>query len=605
MIRLLLFLVFSLLSFQSFAQEEESISQQSIRTDDSLTQVDTENGERFLSRVDSNAVVDSIAELLLRKQLDELRSSDRKEKERLEAQLDSLQKAKSARAERIHQQVDSLRSSTQGVPVVVFEDTVFYIFTRIGPFNPNDRALSLQKKIELLVDESRFNADQLTVQESEETHDILHEDVILFSLTDRDAFWYDKSRAEAATDIQQSLIESIADYKERTGVIRTLIRFGLLLLVLILLYVLVKQMNRGGNWLIQKSLHFLDPHLSGLKLREYEFLSAEREINLIHWLCNAIKYFLIIIVVYLSLPVIFSIFPSTKSIANQLIGYILSPLRLVVGGFIGYVPELISIIVILLVTRYVVRFIRFLATEIEEGKLSLPSFYPDWAKPTYNLIRIIIYSFAFVMIFPYLPGSDSQVFKGVSVFFGLLISLGSSSAIGNIIAGLVITYMRAFKIGDRVKIGETTGDVVEKTMLITRVRTIKNEEVTIPNSAILNGSTINYSTSSSDMGLILHTTVTIGYDVPWRKVHALLIEAAKGTDQIENLPEPYVLQTSLDDFYVSYQINAFTRKAELAARIYSHLHANIQDSFAKAGVEIMSPHYRANREGPDTTPRSK
>jgi small-conductance mechanosensitive channel len=299
---------------------------------------------------------------------------------------------------------------------------------------------------------------------------------------------------------------------------------------------------------------------------------------------------------------LFSIFPATKGIAVKLINYVLDPFKSIVRSFIDYIPELITIIVISFIFHNVVRFLKFLSHEIESEKLVIPGFYPDWARSTFNILRIIIYAFAFIVIFPYLPGSDSPVFQGVSVFLGLLLSLGSSSAIGNIIAGLVITYMRAFRIGDRVKIGDTTGDVIEKSMLVTRLRTIKNEEITIPNSAILNGSTTNYSSSAQHLGLILNTVVTIGYDVPWRKIEKLLIEAAQKTNLIELNPKPFVLQTSLDDFYVSYQLNAYTKHPGSAAKIYSELHAHIQDLFAEANVEIMSPHYQANREGPSTIP---
>jgi small-conductance mechanosensitive channel len=157
--------------------------------------------------------------------------------------------------------------------------------------------------------------------------------------------------------------------------------------------------------------------------------------------------------------------------------------------------------------------------------------------------------------------------------------------------------MRAFKLGDRVKIGETVGDVIDKTMLVTHVRTIKNEDVTIPNSAILNGSTINYTTSAKQLGLILNTTITIGYDVPWKKVHEILIEAALKSEFVNKEPSPFVLQTSLDDFYVSYQINAYTDRADKSSKIYSDMHSNIQDGFNNAGIEILSPHYRSARDG--------
>lgn len=206
-----------------------------------------------------------------------------------------------------------------------------------------------------------------------------------------------------------------------------------------------------------------------------------------------------------------------------------------------------------------------------------------------------------IVIFPLLPGSDSEVFRGVSVFLGILFTFSSSGSLSNIFAGLVLTYMRAFKIGDRVKIGDSVGDIVEKTLLVTRVRTIKNEDITIPNSTVLNSHTINYSTAAGEVGLIVHTTVTIGYDVPWKHVHELLVNAASDTVYIINNPKPFVLQTSLNDFYVSYQVNAYTKEPSKQAEIYSSLHQNIQDKFNEAGVEIMSPHYKALRDGNQAT----
>lgn len=169
------------------------------------------------------------------------------------------------------------------------------------------------------------------------------------------------------------------------------------------------------------------------------------------------------------------------------------------------------------------------------------------------------------------------------------------------VAGLIITYMRPFRIGDRIKIADVVGDVVERTMLITRIRTSKNEIITIPNSSVLSGNTINYSSEAQDRGLILHTTVTIGYDVPWKDIHQALVDAALLTEMILAEPQPFVLQTSLDDYYVAYQINAYTREATRQGHIYSQLHQNIQNVCNERGIEILSPHYRAQRDGNETT----
>ena len=266
-----------------------------------------------------------------------------------------------------------------------------------------------------------------------------------------------------------------------------------------------------------------------------------------------------------------------------------------------YLPNLFSILVIYFVMKYFIRFVKYIFHEIEADKLKLAGFHADWAMPTYSIVRILLYAFMFVLIFPYLPGSDSNIFKGVSVFIGILFSLGSSSAIANMVAGLVITYMRPFKIGDRIKIGDATGDVVEKTLLVTRIKTIKNEIITIPNSSILSSNTTNYTSEAEGVGLIIHTTVTIGYDVPWKDMHQALIDAALRTDFVLDNPRPFVLQTSLEDFYVAYQINAYIHEASRQGGIYSQLHQNIQDVCNERGIEIMSPHYRAARDGNTTT----
>jgi small-conductance mechanosensitive channel len=209
--------------------------------------------------------------------------------------------------------------------------------------------------------------------------------------------------------------------------------------------------------------------------------------------------------------------------------------------------------------------------------------------------------FALVVAFPYLPGGKSDAFKGVSIFIGVLLSLGSGSAMGNIVSGVVLTYMRPFRVGDRVQIADTIGDIIDKSLLVTRLRTIKNVEVTIPNSAILNGQVINYSAMAQTPGLILHTTVTIGYDAPWRTVHELMSSAALATEGILSEPRPFVLQTALNDFNVSYEINAYTHRPNEMTRLYSALHANIQEKFNAAGVEIMSPNYLALRDGNTVT----
>lgn len=478
---------------------------------------------------------------------------------------------------------------------------MFYIYSKIGPLSARDRASLINDKLLNLSGNQELDTSKFGHVLLEDNIDILYEAEIIYTINKRDAYWNGKDAGELAVQQIALLKKSLFLSNASTSLTKTLIRFGLLLLVAVVLFILVKLLNKGFSILVVKVANTGNKYMKGIKLREYEFLTPEREFQLAKWILNVLKWIVILMILSIALPVIFSIFPTTEGVARLLLGYFINPLTGMFKSFIGFIPELITITIIITLTVYVVRFLKFLTSEVRRGKLVIPGFFPEWALPTFNLVRMVVYAFSFVVIFPYLPGSDSGVFKGVSVFIGLLISLGSSSAISNIIAGLVITYMRPFKMGDRVKIGDVVGDVLEKTMLVTRVRTIKNEDISIPNSAILNGSTINYSSSARELGLILHSTVTIGYDVPWLQVHQLLIDAAAKCEFVLEDPQPFVLQTSLDDYYVSYQINAYTNKVNKAALSYSQLHANIQDCFNAAEVEIMSPHYRHMRDGNEST----
>jgi small-conductance mechanosensitive channel len=250
-----------------------------------------------------------------------------------------------------------------------------------------------------------------------------------------------------------------------------------------------------------------------------------------------------------------------------------------------------------MVTNYVVRLLRLIFGQIGKGDLKIRGFYPDWAGPTEKLIRMLVFVLALIVAFPYLPGSQSPAFKGISIFVGVLLSLGSSSAVASAIAGVILTYMRSFLVGDWVQIGDTMGEVVEKTLLVTRLLTPKAEVITIPNSTVMNGSVKNYSTEAKKAGVIFYTTVSIGFNVPWRTVHQLLVSAALATEPVLRQPAPFVLQRSLDDFYVTYELNAYTDAPREVLNIYSDLHRNIQDKFNDAGVEICSPHFSSLRDG--------
>jgi small-conductance mechanosensitive channel len=282
-------------------------------------------------------------------------------------------------------------------------------------------------------------------------------------------------------------------------------------------------------------------------------------------------------------------------LAFRIIGYVWNPFVGIVKSVISFLPKLIQIVVIIICFRYLVKGIRYLMNEIGSGRLKISGFYADWAEPTYFILRVLCYSFMIVMIWPLLPSSNSEVFQGVSVFIGIIVSLGSSSIIGNVMAGMVMTYMRPFHVGDFIKYGDTEGFVIEKTMLVTRIRTRKNNVITIPNSSLMTSQTTNYTFSAQNFGLVVHTKVTIGYDMRWQEIRQLLLDAAHATKGLRQHPEPFVLVTALDDYYVEYEVNAYTNQYDKLPLIYSELHHNILDSFHSHGVEIMSPHIYAHR----------
>ncbi|MDR0289416.1 MAG: mechanosensitive ion channel family protein [Treponema sp.] len=358
-------------------------------------------------------------------------------------------------------------------------------------------------------------------------------------------------------------------------------------------------------WLIWLLFSFLSKkivNLSGDKIKPFtikklKLLSEKQIINAIQFVLRILKYLITAFQLFLTLPIVFRLFPATRNLSTTLFGYILTPLKNIAIGTIKYIPNLFTIVIIILVTHYVLKALKFLSLQITKGKLVIPGFYADWAAPTYKILQVLLWAFTVALVYPYLPGSDSGAFKGVSIFVGIVFSLGSSTAIGNLVAGLVITYMRPFKIGDRVKINESTGFVMGKTLMVVRLKTHKNEYVTFPNLTILNSAIINYNTSSDEdeEGLILNTEITYGYATPWETVHELLINAALATNHVQKRPKPFVLQTSLDDFYARYQINCYTKEVEKIPQIYAQLYENIQKAFREAGIDLTSPHYEVAR----------
>ncbi|WP_037029244.1 mechanosensitive ion channel family protein, partial [Psychrilyobacter atlanticus] len=381
-------------------------------------------------------------------------------------------------------------------------------------------------------------------------------------------------------------------------------------LILFIIYVILMRIcYRLLNKLTRRSLVYykikLGDKITGIKIGNYEVINSKMQFAFIKIVLKGIKFLIFGIILIFSLPGLFYFNPTTKDMVSSLFTFVSDPIKMILLNIIGIIPNFITIVIILLFVKYLLKFLRYLADEISSGSMKVNGFYPEWANPTFNLSKLFIYILTLTIVSPYLPGAGSPAFKGISIFAGILISLGSSTYIGNVIAGFILTYMRSYQVGDRIKVNEITGDVVEKTILVTRIKTPKNERVTVPNASILSGHIINYTYSARKYNIILHTNITIGYDVDWRLVHKLLVKSAQSIDGVLSTPKPFVLQKALGDFYVEYEINLYTSEEKKMQKIMSDLHANIQDNFHGEGIEIMSPHYRVHRNNEDVAIPSK
>lgn len=551
-----------------------------------------------LALFEKQRVEDSVKRSQLETQLMLLRSVDWTQKKALQKQLLELQTKENKRITEKKAQIASLKLKNKGFPVLgLFNDTLFYVYSRLGSFSAKDRAMAISVRVRSLSSHFMFRADSLKVSPSETTVDLSFGDHIILSVSENDALWNDTTQTELAQKYQKIIAGEVVKYQKETSPRKLAKQIGMALLVLVIALSIIFFIWKGAKRLTDLIVEKENTLIKGIKIKGYVLFDSKRQINLLLRTMIILKWILILLVIYIALPIVFSIFPWTEGVSSLLFGYILNPVKHIAVAFWNYLPKLITILVLLFIFRYILKGLLFLKNEVETGNLRLSGFYADWANPTYQIIRVLILAFMLIVIFPYLPGSESPVFRGVSVFLGFLFTFGSSGSLSNLISGLVITYMRLFRIGDRVKIGDVVGDVIEKSLLVTRIRTIKNEIISIPNSTVMSSHSINYSSDAPDKGLILHTTVTIGYDVPWKNMHQALIDAALRTDLILKDPLPFVLQTSLDDFYVSYQINGYTKAPQQMMLIYSELHQNIQDVCNERGIEIMSPHYHAQRDG--------
>lgn len=404
------------------------------------------------------------------------------------------------------------------------------------------------------------------------------------------AWWWDGYRDALAALLTASPADAARLRALVEGVLYALATTVVLFLLLLFL--------RHGAKVVRQRLERWEQAGGPLRLRGLELVGRDRIARASLGAARIGLGFVGLFLLYLYVPFVLTFFAGTGHIGDRYLAYAIGPVTETGAALLSYIPNLFRLVVIGLATYLFLRGLRFFKEAVARGTLMLKGFDQEWADPTYRIARVVTLVFALMSAYPYLPGADSAFFQGFSLFVGALITLGSSSAVGNAISGLVLAYTRAFRIGDWVRIGEAEGMVLARSTIVTRIRTIRNEEVTVPNSELLRGHVVNFTNGAARGELILVTDVALGYAVPWRQAHALLGDAASRTSGVLREPPPFVRTKALEDFAVTYEIHAFTDRAHDRAAILAELRRNALDACQEAGVEILTPDIHAVRAAP-------
>ena len=477
---------------------------------------------------------------------------------------------------------------------VILDGVVLFKIRGVSSLPAEDRARLIEERIRSVAANSAVAPESVRTVEGDGVIRIVAGDVLVMGVLDADASMEQVTRAALAEAHLGRIRQAIVDYRtaRSLGALRwSALNAFVATIALALAFVVLFYFWR---WVERRLKH----RLQSVQIQSLELIRRERLRTLVRNSVLLLRTigFLALTLVYVGY--VLRQFPWTRGLSRNMTAFALSPLQVMASGFVERIPSLVFLAVLFVVVRIALRLVRIFFDALGSGSVRLERFDPDWAEPTYKMVRIAVVAFALVVAYPYIPGSQTAAFSGITVFIGVLFSLGSTSAIANIVAGYMLTYRRALKVGERVKIGEAFGDVIETTLQATHLRTIKNEEIIIPNSQILASEVVNYSTLARDQGLILHTEVGIGYETPWRQVEAMLMMAADRTAGVLKDPRPFVRQMRLGDFAVTYEINAYCHDVQAMGQIYSDLHRHILDCFNEHGVQIMTPAYEGDPAQP-------
>ncbi len=481
---------------------------------------------------------------------------------------------------------------------VTLDGAVLFRVRGVSAYPAERRAQAIAERIKQVAQDPAIPPEKVRIVEAGDRSNIFAAERMVMAVVDADAELEGVARQVLAQVYVARIVEAVKAYRHdrspRVLLLNTAYAAGATLLLVLALF--------GVRWGFRRLDAMLErrykARIHDLQIHSFRILQAEQVWAGLQAALRTARLLLVLILLYVAAHFVLGLYPWTRSFAQRLFAILLDPLQTMAAGVLNAVPNLVFLAILVVVTRYGLKLLRLFFAGVEHGTVTLAGFDREWAWPTYRIVRLLVIAFAVVVAYPYIPGSGSAAFQGVSIFLGVIFSLGSTSVIANIVAGYTMTYRRAFKVGDRIRIDQHMGDVVERRLLVTRLRSPKNEEIVVPNSIILNSNVINYSALANQAGLILHTTVGIGYETPWRQVEAMLLLAADRTPGLLKLPPPFVLQKSLGDFCVTYEINVYCDQPSSMGSLYAGLHRNILDVFNEYGVQIMTPAYEGDPQQP-------
>ncbi len=518
-----------------------------------------------------------------------------------QAQINSATAANSPELEQVITGVKPTTVELGGNPL-------FEVKTSLGTLSAADRAQLINQRLKQIAEKIQDPVPAFKAEADEQNLLIVTETqppLAIITITPKDGEVAQETQEKLAENYIQKIRTAIEIYRTERSPQKILWAIFYTILASLGLLLTFKLYDRLYALTLDRLNQWMSNHDSLLGLRGTRFISLTPFLELFLRFFDLARNILNLVLIGFYFFLILSFFPWTEPLSENFWALIRAIFNQIISAIIVYLPNLIILVLIIFITREILAFIQLFFREIGRGNITVSWLYPDWIEMTFRLISFFVIALAFAIALPFLPGFQSPAFQGVSLLISALLTFGAASTVANIVGGIVAVYTRSFQIGDMVKIGELVGIVVSKDLLVTRIRTPKNEVITIPNATVVTSNIINYSCLARDRsdatGLILHTTITLGYDIPWEAVHKALIAAAVATPDILLSPSPFVLQTALNDFNVSYELNAYTDRPEKMPAIYSALHQNIQDKCNQAGIEILSPGYLAMRDGNHST----